>query len=136
MTAINTVVNRYLGIYADRRVAIMALIGFSCGIPLFLTASTLSLWLKQVGFSNTKIGVLSLCALPYTIKFVWSPFIDRLKLPFLTQQLGRRRAWLLLSQVMLMLTICVISMVNPLEYLGVTVLLAITIAFFSATQDV
>jgi PAT family beta-lactamase induction signal transducer AmpG len=136
MTFVKTLLNRYLGIYADHRVGIMALIGFSCGIPLFLTASTLSLWLKQLGFSNTMIGAFSLCALPYTIKFMWAPFVDRLRLPYLTRWLGRRRAWLLLSQVMLMLSIIAISLVNPLEYLGVTIFLAVAIAFFSATQDV
>ena len=136
MSAARALVNQYLGVYADRRMIIMAFIGYSCGIPLFLTASTLSLWLKQAGFSNTTIGVFSLCALPYTIKFIWSPFIDRLKLPILTKHFGRRRAWLLLSQVMLVATIVAISLLNPHEYLTLTIILATAIAFFSATQDV
>lgn len=136
MDVVRTLVKQHLGVYADRRMVIMALIGYSCGIPLFLTSQTLSLWLKEAGFSNTTIGVFSLCALPYTIKFLWSPYIDRLKLPFLTKRFGRRRAWLLLSQVMLMSTIIAISLLNPSQYLTLTILLAIAIAFFSATQDV
>jgi PAT family beta-lactamase induction signal transducer AmpG len=136
MPAVRNLVNQYLGVYADRRMIIMALIGYSCGIPLFLTSSTLGLWLKQVGFTNTAIGTFSLCALPYTVKFIWSPFIDRLRLPFLTKRFGRRRAWLLLSQVMLIITIVAISFLNPREYLTLTIILATAIAFFSATQDV
>src|SRR6478609_8513009 len=122
------------GVYADRRILIMGLIGFSCGIPLFLTASTLALWLKQAGLSNTKIGVLSLCALPYSVKFLWSPFIDRLKLPFLTRKLGQRRSWLLLSQILLVVNIFIISLIDATQHLPLTMLFATIIAFCAATQ--
>ncbi len=114
----------------------MAFIGFSCGIPLFLTASTLSLWLNQVGVSYTKIGLISWVAFPYTIKFLWSPFIDRVKIPFLSQFLGRRRSWLLLSQVFLILSILGLSQTNPAENLTLTALFAIGVTFSAATQDV
>lgn len=122
--------------YNDRRVLIMAFIGFSCGIPLFLTASTLSLWLNQVGVSYTKIGLISWVAFPYTIKFLWSPFIDRLKIPFLTKTLGRRRSWLLLSQISLMASIFALSQTDPSQNLTLTALFAICVSFSAATQDV
>lgn len=136
MKSLKIILQKNFGVYADRRVFIMSLLGLSCGIPLLLTASTLSLWLKQAGLSNTKIGALSLCALPYTIKFVWSPFIDRLNLPFLTRHLGRRRGWLLFSQVMLILNILIISWIDPGQNLTLTMIFAGAIAFCSATQDV
>lgn len=122
--------------YNDRRMVIMAFIGFSCGIPLFLTASTLSLWLNQVGVSYTKIGLISWVAFPYTVKFIWSPFVDRLKIPFLTKTLGRRRSWLLLSQLSLILSIFALSQTDPSQNLTLTALFAICVSFSAATQDV
>lgn len=140
MTRTNTGVARTVpsiwSIYNDRRMMVMILIGFSCGIPLFLTGSTLSLWLKELGFSNTRIGVLSLCALPYTFKFVWSPFIDRMRLPFLTKWLGRRRAWLLASQILLVGGILTMSQIVSSQSLFLTGVCAFFIAFAAATQDV
>ena len=122
--------------YNDRRMFIMAFIGFSCGIPLFLTASTLSLWLNESGVSYTKIGLIGWVAFPYTIKFLWSPFIDRLKIPFLSKALGRRRSWLLLSQVALIASILALSQTNPAENLFLTAVCAIFVTFSAATQDV
>ena len=128
--------NGLLSLYNDRRILIMALIGFSCGIPLFLTASTLSLWLKQSGSSYTTVGLIGWVAFPYTIKFLWAPFIDRLKIPFLTKTLGRRRSWLLASQLCLMLSIYALSIVGVNDNLMLTVVCALCVSFFSATQDV
>lgn len=122
--------------YNDRRMLIMAFIGFSCGIPLFLTASTLALWLNQIGVSYTKIGLISWVAFPYTIKFIWSPFVDRLKIPLLTKTLGRRRSWLLLSQLSLILSIFALSQTDPSQNLTLTALFAICVSFSAATQDV
>jgi PAT family beta-lactamase induction signal transducer AmpG len=126
----------FWSLYNDRRVLVMGIIGFSCGIPLFLTASTFTLWLNQVGISYTKVGLVSLVALPYTIKFVWAPFVDRLKLPFLTRTLGRRRAWLLLSQISLVASITALSLTNPAHNLFLTCVCAIWVSFSSATQDI
>jgi len=114
----------------------MTFVGFSCGIPLFLTASTLSLWLSDAGISYTKIGLISWVAFPYTIKFLWSPFIDRLRIPFLTKLLGRRRSWLLLSQLVLVISILALSHTNPTENLTLTAICAIFVSFSAATQDV
>lgn len=136
MSSIASTLKEFLNPYYDRRVLVMALIGYSCGIPLLLTASTLSLWLKQVGLSNTQIGAFSLCALPYAVKFLWAPFIDRLSIPYLTKRLGRRRSWLFLSQIALIGLVSSLGTLNPQEHLGVTVVLALLISFASATQDV
>ena len=124
------------GPYNDRRMFIMAFIGFSCGIPLFLTASTLSLWLNASGISYTKIGLISWVAFPYTVKFLWSPFIDRLKLPFLNRKLGKRRSWLFTSQICLMLSIFALSLTNPSQNLTLTAIAGLFVTFFAATQDV
>jgi len=111
-------------------------LGFSCGIPLFLTSSTLAMWLKQVGISYTGVGVFGLVALPYTLKFVWSPFIDRMKIPWLTNKYGRRRSWLLLSQVFLIFSIIALSLLNPAENIALAAFFAVCVSFCSATQDV
>lgn len=123
-------------LYKDRRVLIMTLIGFSCGVPLFLTGSTFALWLRQSGISYATVSILGLVALPYTIKFVWAPFIDRLKIPYLTQKLGRRRSWLLISQVGLLVSIFSLAHTNPSQDLTLTILCALGVSFSSATQDV
>ncbi len=124
------------GPYNDRRMFIMAFIGFSCGIPLFLTASTLSLWLNSDGISLTKIGLISWVAFPYTIKFLWSPFIDRLKIPILSAWLGRRRSWLLFSQICLIASIVWLALTDPSQNLTMTAIAAMHVTFFAATQDV
>jgi PAT family beta-lactamase induction signal transducer AmpG len=123
-------------LYKDPNVLLMWPLWFACGIPLFLTASTLSLWLKQEGLSNTVISVFSICAFPYTIKFLWAPFVDRMPLPFLTRWLGRRRGWLLLSQVGVAVGIVALSLVNPAHHMGWGMACAFFIAFASATQDI
>ena len=125
-----------LKLYVDRRVAVIFLMGFSCGIPLLLTASTLNIWLSQRGVQYSEIGYMALTALPYTLKFLWAPFVDHLKLPFLTRWLGRRRAWLFLSQVILIISIFCLGIVEPEKKLGTTALLAFIVAFASATQDI
>ncbi len=139
MTMLSPSKQEKIGVFApynDRRMFIMMFIGFSCGIPLFLTASTLSLWLNQEGVSYTKIGLLSWVAFPYTVKFLWSPFIDRLKIPYLTNLMGRRRSWLLLSQVFLIFSIIGLSMTTPSLSLLPTAICAMAVTFFAATQDV
>lgn len=122
-------------VYADPRVLSIAFLGYASGIPLFLTASTLALWLKKSGVGNAHIGVLSLCSIPYALKFLWSPFIDRMRLPFLTKWLGRRRSWLFLSQGLLIIAITALSLTTPAQSMMLTGILAITISFLSATQD-
>src|SRR5690625_3016729 len=86
-------------VYGQPRVIGMGFLGFSSGLPFLLVFSTLSAWLAQAGVSRTMIGFFSWIGITYSIKFFWAPVIDRLPLPVLTRVLGRRRAWMLLAQV-------------------------------------
>lgn len=108
------------------------LLGFSCGIPLLLTASTLQVWMTELGIDIKTIGGIALVGLPYSLKFLWSPLIDRYPLPFLT----RRRGWMLASQVLLMLSIMALGANNPADSVGLTVIIATMVSFISATQDI
>nr|WP_277346022.1 AmpG family muropeptide MFS transporter [Sneathiella chinensis] len=111
-------------------------LGFSSGLPLALTGTTLSLWLREEGISLTSIGLLANVATPYALKFLWAPLIDKLKLPVLHRLLGRRRGWMILTQVGLMLSIIGLGMANPTRSIELTVLFAFLVAFFSASQDI
>lgn len=124
--------------FCHPRVVTMLMYGFSAGIPLLLIFSSLSLWLREAGVDRATVTYFSWAALAYSFKFVWAPLVDRLPLPLLTRRLGRRRAWLLLAQVMVMLAIVLIAQVNParagaLETMALAVVL---LGFAAATQDV
>jgi len=110
--------------------------GFSSGLPLPLTLGTLSFWLAQSGVSRTTIGLFALVGVSYNFKFLWSPVIDRLPLPFLTRRLGRRRSWALVLQAGLALAILALGFSDPKIDAGRTALLAIVVAFLSASQDI
>ena len=88
-----------LAVYLEYRTIIMLLLGFSSGLPFLLVFSTLSAWLREAGISRTDIGLMSYVGLAYTIKFLWAPVIDHLPLPVLNRLLGKRRAWMLLAQL-------------------------------------
>ena len=116
-----------------RRAAVVALLGFASGIPLALSDSTLQAWLTVANLDVSTIGLFSLVGLPYTIKFLWAPIIDRFDLKFL----GRRRDWIFLSQIMLSLTLFSLgSRVIENDSLALVGLLAFLVAFISATQDI
>ncbi len=125
-----------LGIYRDRRMVLICVLGFASGLPLALTLATLSAWLAQAGVSRTAIGLFALVGLPYTLKFLWSPLIDGMRLPFLSAWLGRRRGWLLMSQVALGLAIFALAGADPARDVMLTAVLALGVAFLSATQDI
>jgi MFS transporter, PAT family, beta-lactamase induction signal transducer AmpG len=112
-------------------VAILAL-GAASGFPNQLTESALQAWLKDSGATNTTIGLMSYVALPYLLKFLWAPLIDRFPLPML----GRRRGWLLVMQITLAVAIALLALQNPLVSLVPVTLCAAAIVFFSATQDI
>jgi len=125
-----------LRIYAHPRVLGMLSLGFSAGLPLLLVLGTLSFWLREAGIDRSTIGHLSWVGLAYGFKWMWSPLVDRMPLPFLTRLLGRRRAWLLLSQVAIALALAGMANTDPLDNLAYTVFFALAIAFASATQDI
>ena len=125
-----------LSIYAHPRVLGMLSLGFSAGLPLLLILGTLSFWLREAGIDRTTIGHLSWVGLAYSFKWLWSPLVDRMPLPGLTRLLGRRRAWLLLSQIVIMLALVGMAMTDPVINLTHMVFFALAVAFASATQDI
>jgi PAT family beta-lactamase induction signal transducer AmpG len=108
------------------------LMGFSCGLPLLLTISVLQAWMKEEGVDLTVIGLMALVGLPYTVKFLWAPFLDRFTLPFL----GRRRGWMLVSQILLVLVICWLGLTSPTKNPWIVAFVAFLVTFFSASQDI
>lgn len=125
-----------LKVYTHPRVVGMLFLGFSAGLPLLLVLGTLSFWLSEAGIARATIGHLSWVGLAYGFKFLWSPLVDRLPLPILTARLGRRRAWLLLSQVCIALALLGMANTDPVLNLAHTVFFALAVAFASATQDI
>jgi len=114
------------------RMLVSLFMGFSCGLPLLLTLSLLQAWMKDEGVDLTVIGVMALVGLPYTVKFLWAPFMDRFTLPFL----GRRRGWLLVAQVALIFSIAGLGFTDPARNPWMVAFAAFLVAFFSASQDV
>lgn len=118
--------------FTQRKMAAILLLGFSSGLPLYLTSQTLQAWMTVEGVDLTTIGLFSLVALPYSLKFLWAPAMDR----YIPPLLGRRRGWLLITQIALMLAIGAMSLHDPSRGLQLLAFNAILIAFFSASQDV
>jgi PAT family beta-lactamase induction signal transducer AmpG len=106
--------------------------GFSAGLPLLLTMGVLQAWMKEKNIDLTWIGMITLVQLPYTWKFIWAPILDRFTLPFL----GRRRGWLIVSQLALVLAIVALGYSDPVEHVSLMIVAAVLVAFFSATQDI
>jgi len=127
---------RDFAVYGEPRVARMVLLGFSAGLPLLLVLGTLSYRLRESGIDRTTIGFLSWVGLAYGFKWVWAPLVDRLPLSLLTRILGRRRSWLLLSQLVIMIGLTGMALTDPVSHLERLVLLALLVAFASATQDI
>ena len=119
-------------VYRSPRVAPLVVLGFASGLPLALTSTTLQAWATVAGVSLTQIGFLTLVGAAYTLKFLWAPLIDRYAVPLL----GRRRGWIALSQLLLAAAIALMGQFDPAGSLGVIALLAVFVAFMSATQDI
>src|ERR1700686_1725109 len=102
-------------VYLQRRVLIVLLLGFSSGLPLALSGSTLQIWMKESGVDLGTIGLLALVGTPYTLKFLWEPLVDALPVPLFTRQFGRRRGWLVFSQLLLIATILSLALTNPAQ---------------------
>jgi PAT family beta-lactamase induction signal transducer AmpG len=117
------------------QVALMGALGFSSGLPFLLTAATLGYWLRDSGASLKAIGFISWVGLAYTFKYLWSPIVDRVTVPWLGR-LGRRRGWLLLTQLLLGLGLLVMAIIGPGHGLVALGAAAVFVAFVSATQDI
>src|SRR5262249_54470552 len=113
-------------ILSARMLAVL-LLGFSSGLPLLLIGSTLKAWLHDVGIDLTTIGFFALVGLPYTLKFVWAPIMDRFAPPFL----DRRRGWMVICQLLLLLSIAAMAYIHPAQLSLLLAGIAILIAFFS-----
>lgn len=125
--------------FLDRRAAIMLFLGFSAGIPILLIFSSLSLWLGEAGIEKSAVTFFSWAALGYSFKFVWAPLIDELPVPVLTRKLGRRRAWLLIAQLLIICAICIMAFSDPAlgqSYIYQMAVGAVLLGFSAATQDI
>src|SRR5215471_1824719 len=124
---------RSLAAYSDHRVLLVLLLGFASGLPLLLTFSTLSAWLASVGVKRATIGAFALVGTPYSLKFFWSPLIDRLPPPL---PIGRRRGWGISIQIALIAATLGLGSCDPRQHIGAMGALAVLVAFLSASQDV
>jgi PAT family beta-lactamase induction signal transducer AmpG len=125
-----------LAVYLRPRVLIVLLLGFSSGLPLALSGATLAIWMTERGVDLGTIGLFSLVGLPYTFKFIWAPVVDALDVPFLSRTLGRRRGWLVFSQIVLAVTIVFLGTLDPVAAPFAVAFAALMVAAISATQDI
>ena len=100
-------------VYLKPRVLVVLFLGFSAGLPLALSGSTLLIWMSEVGVDLRTIGLFALVGTPYTVKFLWSPLVDALDVPVLSRLLGRRRGWLVFTQLMLIAAIVFLGLCDP-----------------------
>ena len=132
---------------SQRKVLAMLLLGFSSGIPIYLVGNTLSLWMRREGIELSTIGFVSWVGLAYSLKFLWAPLVDKADAPLLGRLLGRRRGWMVLSQVVVMAGLVGMAAIRPggeapvvagwaIDHLAVFGAMALVVAFASATQDI
>ena len=125
-----------LAVYLKPRVLIVLFLGFSSGLPLALSGTTLLVWMRESGVDLGTIGLFALVGTPYTVKFLWAPLTDALDAPLLSRWLGRRRGWLVFTQILLMAAIVFLGTCNPATAPGLVALAALLVAAASATQDI
>jgi len=123
-------------VYLQRRVLIVLLLGFSSGLPLALSGSTLLVWMRESGVDLGTIGLFALVGTPYTLKFLWAPLVDALHVPLFTRAFGRRRGWLVFSQLLLIGAILLLALTDPARSPLLVALGALLVATMSSTQDI
>src|SRR5215207_6728791 len=123
-------------LFSDRRIAAALGLGFTSGIPFLLVYGTQSAWLSEAGVPIATLGLLSELTLAYKFKFVWAPFLDRYDDPFFGRWLGRRRGWVVVSQIAVMLALAGIAFGDPAHWLAWTVAFSLALGFAGARQDV
>lgn len=123
---------RLSSFFRDRKLAVLLILGYGSGLPISLVTSTFQAWATVEGVSLAALGLLTLVQQPYTWKFMWAPFMDRYAPPFL----GRRRGWLLITQVLLICSIAWMATYSPATAIGTMALIAVVVAFASASQDI
>ncbi|MDP6259552.1 MAG: MFS transporter, partial [Rhodospirillales bacterium] len=125
-----------LSVYLDRRVLAMLFLGFSSGLPFGVLADPMTAWLAGSGVGKTTIGLFALVSLPYALKFLWAPIMDRVPLPVITRMFGRRRGWVLVTQFVLIAAIIKLGFSDPANSLWWTAVFAFAVSFASASQDI
>ena len=128
--------NKMFKIYFDHRMLKILLLGAISGFPWVLIGSSLSLWLKEDGLSRSTIGWAGLIFGVYAFNYLWAPLIDRVQIPFLTKKIGHRRSWIVLMQVLILISLILWSFVNPTQNLALVITIGLIIAIASATQDI
>ncbi|MBX9696823.1 MAG: MFS transporter, partial [Alphaproteobacteria bacterium] len=122
--------------HRDPRILSVFLLGFSSGLPFFLTLATLHVRMSEAGCSKTLIGLFVLLTLPYSLKFIWAPVLDSIKLPILGEFLGHRKSWMISSQVLLIVALLNLGAVDPAADIARVALWTLIVSFLSATQDI
>ena len=125
-----------LGVYAERRALVMVALGFSSALPYFLVFDTLAAWLRTSGLPLDVIGFFSLVTMVSSFKFLWAPFVDRARVPLLTELVGHRRSWMLVCQGVIMLGLWLLSGSDPSRGIGMIAVLAVFVGISAATQDI
>src|SRR5712671_6601379 len=126
-----------LAVYLKPRLLIVLFLGFSAGLPLALSGSTLLFWMREAGVDLGTIGLFALVGTPYTIKFLWAPIVDALDVPVLSPLFGRRRGWLVFAQLLLIVSIVLLGVSDPaVAHWYVVFAAALFVATASATQDI
>ena len=123
-------------VYTRPQVITMLFLGFAAGLPLLMVFSTLTAWLRDVEVSRSTIGFFGWVGITYSIKVLWAPVVDRLKLPFLTNALGQRRSWMLIGQLGVMVGLAAMVLTDPQVSLTSVAICALLVAFSSSTQDI
>jgi len=122
--------------YLQRKILVIFFLGFSSGLPFPLVYSTLSLWLAQAGVELSTVSTFAWLGFAYSLKFIWAPLVDTLRLPVLTRVLGRRRSWMLVAQLSIGVSLLALSGIDPKQHIEAFALVALAVAFSSATQDI
>src|SRR6201996_6318272 len=125
-----------LAVYLQPRVLIVLFLGFSSGLPLALSGSTLLIWMREAGVDLGTIGLFALVGTPYPLKFIWAPLVAALHVPFFPHPFGRRRGWLLLSQILLIGSILLLALADPAHSAAFVAFAALLVAAMSSTQDI
>src|SRR5690348_16323903 len=125
-----------MAVYLQPRVLIVLFLSFSSGLPLALSGSTLLVWMRESGVDLGTIGLFALVGTPYTLKFLWAPLVDALHVPFFTRRFGRRRGWLLFSQLLLIAATVLLAFADPARSPAFVAFAALLVAATSSTQDI
>ena len=127
---------KILKLYFSKNLILIFFMGISSGIPLYLILSTLFIWLTRENIDIATVGLFALTQLPWTLKFIWAPFVDNYNIPWITNYFGQRKSWLLVTQIFLIFSIICLGLSDPTDNLFFTAFCSLMVATFSANQDI